>query len=72
MLQKETQCVKSRVKTFEQEVDVQVFFILFKEHIFSFSSGLWKLQKILTCFPEDKKSTIYSVHPIQKVYIPDS
>ncbi len=60
------------MKTFEQEVDVQVFFILFKEHIFSFSSALWKLQKILTCFPEDKKSTIYSVHPIQKVYIPDS
>ncbi len=47
MLQKETLCVKNRgVKTFEQE-DFHIFLILFKYIYFSFSTALWKQQKIL-------------------------
>jgi len=66
MLQKETRYIKSTgVKTFEQ--DVQIFLILFKYHIFSFSAAL---QKIFTCFPGDKLSTIYLHLQIQEVYSP--
>ncbi len=57
MLQKEKPCIKSRgVKTFEQNEDEYIFIVLPKYHIFSFSTALQKLQKILTCFPEDKLS----------------
>ncbi len=53
MLQKEKPCIKSQgVKTFEPNEDVLV---LPKYHI-SFSTALQKLQKIVTCFPEDKSS----------------
>ncbi len=56
MLQKEKPCIKSQgVKTFEQK-DVYFFLVLPKYHIFSFSTALQKLQKKLTCFPEDKLS----------------
>ncbi len=44
------------VKTFEQNEDVYIFPVLPKYHIFSFSTALQKLQKILTCFPDDKLS----------------
>ncbi len=53
MLQKEKQCIKSlEVKTFEWNEDVYIFIILPKYHIFSCSTALQKLQKILKCFPE--------------------
>ncbi len=55
MLQKEKRYIKSRgVKTFEQNADVNIFLILPKYHIFSFSTALQKPQKILTSFPENK------------------
>ncbi len=58
MLQKEKPCIKSRgVKTFEQNEGVY----------FSFNTALQKLQKIVTCFPEDKLSSIYPDLQIQKV-----
>jgi len=62
MLQKEKKsCINSRgVNTFEQNEDVYIFLVLPKYHIFSFSTALQKLQKIRTCFPEDKLSSIYS------------
>ncbi len=57
MLQKEKPCIKSQgVKTFEQNEDVYIFLVLPKYHIFSCIAALQKLQKILTCFPEDKLS----------------
>ncbi len=57
MLQKEKPCIKSQgVKTFEQNEDVYIFLVLPKYHIFSFSTALRKLQKIVTCFPEDNLS----------------
>ncbi len=57
MLQKEKPCIKSQgVKTFEQNEDMYVFLVLPKSHICSFSTALQKLQKIVTCFPEDKLS----------------
>ncbi len=53
MLEKEKRCIKSRgVKTFEQ--NVYIFLFLPKYHIFSFSTAIQRLQKIVTCFPEDK------------------
>ncbi len=55
MLQKKKPCIKSRgVKTFEQNEDEYIFLVLPKYHIFSFSTALKKLKKIVTCFPEDK------------------
>ncbi len=57
MLQKEKPCIKSRgVKTFEQNEDVYIFLASPKYNIFSFSTALQKLQKIITCFPEDELS----------------
>ncbi len=57
MLQKEKPCIKSRgVKTFELNEDVYIFLVLSKYHIFKFSTALQKLQKIFTCFSEDKLS----------------
>ncbi len=58
MFQKEKPCIKSRgVKTFEQNEDVYIFLILPKYYLFfSFSTALQKLQKLLTCFPEDNIS----------------
>ncbi len=44
------------VKTFEQNEDVYIDLVLLKYHIFSFITALQKLQKIVTCFPEDKLS----------------
>ncbi len=42
-----------------------------KYHIFfSFSAALQRLQKIVTCFPEDKISYIYPDLQIQKVFTP--
>ncbi len=58
MLQKEKKiCIKGQgVKTFEQNEYVYIFLVLPKCHIFSLSTALQKLQKIVTCFPEDKLS----------------
>ncbi len=57
MLKKEKPCIKSqRVKTFEQNEDLYIFLVLPNYPIFSFSTALQKLQKIVTCFPEDKLS----------------
>ncbi len=58
MLQKEKPCIKSQgMITFEQNEDVYIFIVVMPEyHIFSFSTALQKLQKIVTCFPEDKLS----------------
>ncbi len=54
-------CIKSRgVKTFEPNGDVY----------FSISTALQMLQKIVTCFPEDKISYIYPDLQIQKVFTP--
>ncbi len=47
------------VKTIEQNEAVYIFLVLPKYHFFSFSTALKKLQKIVTCFPEDKLSSIY-------------
>ncbi len=48
-------CIKGQgVKTFKQIEDVYIFFFLPKYHIFSFSTALQKLQKIVTCFPKRK------------------
>ncbi len=44
-----------------------IFLVLHKYQIFPFSTDLQKLQKIVTCFPEDKLSYIYSDLQIQKV-----
>ncbi len=46
-------------------------FFLFCRRIFffSFSTALWKQQKSLACFPEDKLSTIYLDPQIQKVLL---
>ncbi len=42
-------CIKSRcVKTFEQNEGVYILLVLPKYHIFSFSTALQKLQKILS------------------------
>ncbi len=46
-----------------------IFLVLHKYQIFSFSTDLQKLQKIVTCFPEDKLSYIYPDLQIQKVFI---
>ncbi len=55
MLQKKKPRIKSRgVKTFEQNEDVYIFLVLSKYHIFLFCTALQKLQKIVTCFPEDE------------------
>ncbi len=60
MLQKEKLCIESRgVKTFEQNGDVYNCLILPKYHIYSFSTAIQRLHKIVTCFPEDKISYIY-------------
>ncbi len=57
MLQKEKPCTKSQgVNIFEHNEDVCIFLVLPKYHIFKFSTALQKLQKIVTCFPEDKLS----------------
>ncbi len=54
MLQKEKPCTKSQgVNIFEHNEDVCIFLVLPKYHIFLFSTALQKLQKIVTCFPED-------------------
>ncbi len=48
MLQKEKPCIKSQgVKTFERNEDVYIFLVLPKYHVFSFSTALQKLQKIV-------------------------
>ncbi len=48
------------VKTFEQNGDVCIFLILPKYlFFFSFSTALQRLQNIVTCFPENKISSIY-------------
>ncbi len=48
-----------------------IFFLFCLNIIFVlFSSDLQKLQKILTCFPEDKLNTIYPDLQIQKVFTP--
>ncbi len=68
MLQKEKPCIKSWwVKTC-----VHVYIFLFCPNIifFSFSTALQKLQKIPTCFPEDKISYFYPDLQIQKVFTP--
>ncbi len=39
-------------------------------YIFLFSTALQKLQKIVTCFPEDKLFSIYPDLQIQKVFTP--
>ncbi len=62
--------VKSGVKTFEQNEDLYIFLVLPKYHVFLFSTALQKLQKIVTCFPEDKLSYIYPDLQIQKVFTP--
>ncbi len=66
MLQKEKPCIKSwGVKTC-----VHVYIFLFCPNIifFSFSTALQKLQKMPTCFPEDKISYFYPDLQIQKVF----
>ncbi len=61
MLQKEKRCIKSQgVKTFEQNGEIS--------YIFSFSTALQRLQKIV--FPEEKISKIYPDLQIQKVFSP--
>ncbi len=79
MLQKEKTSIKSRrVKTFEPNKDAYSFLGLPKYNIFffiSFSTALQKLQKIVTCFPEDTLSEIYSSNlkfdlQILKVFTP--
>ncbi len=73
MLQMEKSCIKSQgVNTFEQNEDVYFFLVLHKYHIFSFSTALQKLQKIVICFPEDKLSKIYPALQILKVFTPSS
>ncbi len=52
--------IEPGVKTFEQNGDVYIFLILPKYHFsFSFSTALQKLQMIVTCFPEDRISSMY-------------
>ncbi len=48
------------VKTFEQNGDQYIFIIFPNYHIFLFSTALQKLQKIVTCFPEDNKLNLPS------------
>ncbi len=74
MLQKENPCIKSQgVKTFEQNTNVYIFLVLPKYHVFFlFSTAFQKLQKILTCFPEDKLSQIHLDLQIQKFSRPGS
>ncbi len=68
MLQKETICSKNRgVKTFEQDEAVQFFYFVEILFFSPFSTALRKQQKIVSCFPEDKLSTIYLDLQIQKV-----
>ncbi len=66
MLQKENPSIKS--KTFEQNEDEYICLVLPKYNIFSVSTALKKLQKIITCFTEDKLSTIYPDFQIQNVF----
>ncbi len=47
-----------------------IFLVLPKYHIISFSTALQKLQKIVTCFSEDKLSSIFPDLQIQKVFMP--
>ncbi len=49
---------------------MEMFLILLKYHIFSFSTALQRRQKIVTCFPEHKISKIYLDIQIQKVFTP--
>ncbi len=58
-----------RKKTFLNRMKMCIFLVLHKYQIFSFSTALQKLQKIVTCFPEDKLSYIYPDLQIQKVFI---
>ncbi len=50
--------IKSQgMENFEQNEDVYIFLVLPKcLFFFLFSTALQKLQKIVTCFPEDKLS----------------
>ncbi len=48
-----------------------MFLVLPKYHIFSFSTVLQRLQKIVTCFPEDKISYIYPDLQILALYMRD-
>ncbi len=45
-----------RAWVWKQNEDVYIFLVLPKYHFFSFTIVLQKLQKIVTCFPEDKMS----------------
>ncbi len=58
------------MKTFEQNADVYIFLILLKNHIFSFSTALQRLKKILTGFPVDKISKMYPDLQMKKVTPP--
>ncbi len=70
MLQKEKTCIKSwGVKTFERNEDI--FLVLPKYHIFLFSTAHQRLQKIVTCFPEDKLSWVYPDLQILALYMRD-
>ncbi len=66
MLQKE----KTRIKS--QGMKTEWRFVLFCLNIIfcSFRTALQKLQKIVTCFPADKISSIYPDLQIQKVFTP--
>ncbi len=46
------------------------FFLVCLNIIFLFSNALQRIQKIVTCFPEDKISKMYPDHQIQKVFTP--
>ncbi len=50
---------KRSLMSFEQNEEVYIFLILPKYNIFSFSTALQKLQKILTCFP---RVCMFTVH----------
>ncbi len=56
------------MKTFEQDEGVQICIILLKYNFFQFSTDLQKQQKIITCFLEDKLSTIYLDIQIENVF----
>ncbi len=63
--------IKSQgVKTFEQNEDVYIFLFYLNIIFFSFRTALQRLQKIITCFPEDKLSQMYPDLQIQKVLMP--
>ncbi len=52
-------------------IKMSTFFLFVEKKIFyPFITALWKQQKILACFLEDKLSTIYLDLQIQKVFTP--